>query len=491
MSRWKCVLIVVLFLCHTSVLAQQRAGALKLKPYTFENSKGEKTAAEFGTLLVPEKRSDPQSNLIELAFVRFKSTAKNPGPPIVYLAGGPGGSGIGAATGSRFPLFMAFREIADVIAFDQRGTGYSKPNLGCYEQLSVPLDVAPSREMALKELRENVKACASYWRDIQRVDLTGYNTNESADDLEDLRKALGVPKISLWAISYGTHLTFATLRRHPQSISRAMLAGIEGPDHTYKSPANIQKHLEDLAAVIKADPQIGKEIPDFLGLMKSVFDRLDAHPETVEITDQRTKQKVRITVNKFVLQYIVANNIGTTVTANFPALFYRASKGDFTNPAQVWLNISRQGAGSAMSFMMDCASGQTAARREQIAREAKGTLLEDLFNFPFPEVCAEWNAPDLGDEFRSPLKSDVPVLFISGTLDARTPVSNAEEYRKGFTTSTHMIIDGAVHSDPLFLASPKIKDGMMEFLRGQPVTVTKIDGPPMRFAPLIAAQSQQ
>lgn len=265
-----------------------------------------------------------------------------------------------------------------------------------------------------------------------------------------------------------------------------MLAGVEGPDHTYKLPGNVQKHLEDLAAVIKADPQIGKEIPDFLGLMKSVFDRLDAKPEVVEITDQRTKQKVRVTVNKFVLQYIVANNIGTTATATFPALFYRASKGDFTNPAQVWLNTSRQGIGSAMSYMMDCASGQTAARREQIAREAKATLLEDISNFPFPDVCEEWNAPDLGEEFRSPLKSNVPVLFISGTLDARTPVSNAEEYRKGFATSTHIIIDGAVHSDPLFLSSPKILEGMLEFLRGQPVTATHLAAPPMKFAPLIA-----
>jgi len=41
-----------------------------------------------------------------------------------------------------------------------------------------------------------------------------------------------------------------------------------------------------------------------------------------------------------------------------------------------------------------------------------------------------------------------------------------------------MIIENAVHSDPLFLASPKIKDGMLEFLKGQPVSVTKIDGPP-------------
>ena len=482
MSISRCVsLWIALLMLTAAANAQLKSGALKIKPYTFEGPNGQKVESEFGTLLVPEKRSDPQSNLIELAFVRFKSTAKNPGPPIVYLAGGPGGSGIGAATGSRFPLFMALREIADVIAFDQRGTGHSKPNLSCYERLALPLDVTPSRTAALNELRTNARGCASYWRDLQRVDLTGYNTNESADDLEALRKALGANQISLWSISYGTHLAFATMRRHPKSIHRAILAGTEGPDHTHKLPSNIQKHLEDLAALIKADPEVGKEIPDFLGLMKSVFDRLDAQPETVEIVDPRTKQKVKVIVNKFVMQFIVANNIGTTVTSRFPALFYRASKGDFTNPAQVWLNQTRSGIGSAMSYMIDCASGQTAARRERIEREAKGTLLEDFSNFPFPDVCEEWKPTDVGDEFRSPLRSDVPVLFISGTLDARTPVSNAEEYRTGFKNSTHMIIEGAVHSDPLFLSSPKIKDGMMEFLRGQPVTVTKIVAPPMKF----------
>ena len=487
MSISKCVLLAILLLTLAALVnAQPKPGTLKITPYTFENDKGEKVESEFGTLLVPENRSNPQSNLIELAFVRFKSTAKNPGPPIVYLAGGPGGSGIFTAKGTRFPLFMALREIADVIAFDKRGTGYSKPNLRCYERFALPLDVAPSREAALKELRNNARGCVSYWRDIQRVDLTGYNTNESADDLDDLRKALGARQISVWSISYGTHLTFATMRRHPKSIHRAILAGIEGPDHTHKLPSNIQKHLEDLAALIKADPEIGKEIPDFLGLMKSVFDRLDAQPETVEIVDQRTKVKTKVIVNKFVLQYIVANNIGTGVTTRFPALFYRASKGDFTNPAQVWLNQSRSEIGSAMSFMMDCASGETVARRALIEKQAKVSLLEDLANFPFPDVCQEWKAPDLGDAFRSPLRSDVPVLFISGTLDARTPVSNAEEYLTGFTNATHMIVEGAVHSDPLFLSSPKIKEGMMEFLRGQPVTVTKISIGPMKFAPLMA-----
>jgi pimeloyl-ACP methyl ester carboxylesterase len=490
MSKQKCVrrycvpFFVISLLFAVSVEAQRKAGDLNLKPYVFENEKGEKVDAELGVLLVPENRRNPQSNLIELAFVRFKSTAQNPGTPIVYLAGGPGGSGSGTATGTRFPLFMAMREVADVIAFDQRGTGRSKPNLTCYQRFDFPLDVVPSHEAMLKVFRENSLDCASYWRDLQRVDLTGYNTNESADDLEDLRKALGAKQLSLWSISYGTHLALATIRRHPQSINRAILAGTEGPDHTYKLPSNIQKHLADLAAVIKADQELGREIPDFLGLMKSVLDKLEKEPVVVEVTDPLTKQPVKVTVNKFVMQYLTASNIGTTATANFPSLYYAASKGDYSLAAKAWLNQTRDGFGSAMSFMMDCASGVTAARAETISREAKTALLEDEANQIFPGVCDSWKAPDLGDEFRSPVKADVPVLFISGTLDARTPVSNAEEYRKGFPNSTHLIIEGAVHSDPLFLSSPKIKDAMLEFMKGSPVSTTKITATPMKFAPL-------
>ena len=142
---------------------------------------------------------------------------------------------------------------------------------------------------------------------------------------------------------------------------------------------------------------------------------------------------------------------------------------------------SRPGLGSAMSFMMDCSSGISPERRRQIAREAKETLLGDLMDFPFLDVCDAWGNPDLGEDFRKPVKSAVPALFISGTLDVRTPVSNAEEVRRGFSTSSHLIIEGAMHSDPLFLSSPKIKDVMMEFMKGVPLSTTRIVLPALKF----------
>ena len=493
MKRWRgctSLLPVLTFLVAPLPAQQRKAGDLFLTPYVYESANGEKTNAELGVLIVPESRSSRRSNLIELAFVRFKSTATAPGPPIVYLAGGPGGSGIASARGSRFPLFMAMRAIGDVIALDQRGIGMSKPSIGCWDLLlNIPLDVAPSREALVQAYLEQSRSCADYWRDVQRVDLDAYNTNESADDLEDLRRALGAEKISLWGISYGTHLAFAAIRRHPTSISRAILAGTEGPDHTYKLPSSVQRHLEDLNEMVRADTGIGKAIPDLTALIKDVFDKLDREPATVAITDPLTKQQVRVTVNKYVMQRIVANNIGTTVTAAFPALFDRAAKGDYEDAAHAWLNTTREPLGSAMSYMMDCASGQTAERRERIRREASLTLLGAVSNDPFPDVCEAWDAPDLGDNFRSPVKSDVPVLFISGTLDVRTPVENAEEYRSGFPNSHHLVLDGAVHSDPLFLSSPKIKDVMLEFMSGRPLSTTRITVSPITFRPLATEAS--
>ena len=216
---------------------QQPFGTVRFEPYAFKASSGT-IPAELGHLNVPERHDRPKGKQIELAFVRFRSTAAHPGAPIVYLAGGPGTSGIDSARAARLPLFLALRQVSDVIALDQRGVGLSKPNLDCPQKMQYSLDQPAERGALLRMYRDKSAECAATWR-AKGVDLNAYNTNESADDLESLCKALGVKKISLWATSYGTHLALATLRRHGDSIERAVLMGVEGPDDTQKLPFDI------------------------------------------------------------------------------------------------------------------------------------------------------------------------------------------------------------------------------------------------------------
>ena len=107
---------------------------------------------------------------------------------------------------------MKLRELGDVIAWDQRGTGSSEPQVRVEASVDSPYAGAVSRQwLEAQYRRAGREARAQFKRD--GFDPAPLNTNASADDLEDLRLALGVRKLRLWSISYGTHLALATVKQ--------------------------------------------------------------------------------------------------------------------------------------------------------------------------------------------------------------------------------------------------------------------------------------
>ena len=69
----------------------------------------------------------------------------------------------------------------------------------------------------------------------------------------------------------------------------------------------------------------------------------------------------------------------------------------------------------------------------------------------------------LGEDFRSPVETDVPTLFLSGTLDSNTPPFQAEEVRKRFANSWHIVIENAGHED--FWRTPAAVEEIVAFVR--------------------------
>lgn len=468
---------ITLLLAATLFASMLIAEPAKLTPYAYKAGDGTNVDAERGEFRVPENRTRPDSRKITLRFIRFKSTSKTPGFPIVYLAGGPGGSGIESARYSRFPLFMALREFGDVIAFDQRGINESEPDMRCTETFAAPFDAPLDRKTTGAALAAAARKCAERLR-AAGVDVAAYNTRESAADLNDLRQALGAQKLILWGISYGTHLSIATLRWHPEAIDRVILAGIEGPDDTYKLPQDQQLLMEDIARIAH---QQGKSA-DLIASVQRLMLELEARPKQVSITDPVSGATTNLVLGKLDLQRAIADMLfAPSFFAGVPALVSSLEQGDWVSLAMLVAGERSGSAPSMMSIAMDCASGISAGRRQRIAEEAKFTLLGDAINFPFPEICEGLNVPDLGEAFRAPLVSDVPALLISGTLDGRTRPRQAEELRRFLPNAQHLILEYAGHSDPLFLSSPKILDAMKAFLRKEPLRERVITLPPITF----------
>ena len=79
---------------------------------------------------------------------------------------------------------------------------------------------------------------------------------------------------------------------------------------------------------------------------------------------------------------------------------------------------------------------------------------------------------DLGDAFREPPVSDVPVLVLSGTLDGRTYPESQREAVAGLQKVHIVTIEDAGHN--LFMSSPEVTKVIQSFMRGDTVGVTRI-----------------
>jgi pimeloyl-ACP methyl ester carboxylesterase len=472
--RWMaaCMLFVGMLPMH----ATGADTSLEFAPYAFETERHGTIDAQVAFLDVPRRRDEPDGPRMQLRVVRLPATAGDgKATPVVYLAGGPGGSGVGTARGPRWPVFEQVRRETDVLLFDQRGTGLSKPPPPCPHiqrfDDAKPLD----REAALAALSHTAARCIAHWRE-EGVDLAAYTTAESAADLEDLRRALGVPQISLWGMSYGTHLALASLRLHGAGVERVVLIGVEGLDDTLKLPLAADTLLADLAVVAR-----DQGFEDLTGMTRRVLARLRQEPAQGRSLMHRGRE---VTLGAYDAQLAIAAALGRRSTQQMLPLALRdAEEGDYDLLSTLVLAVREQlGEFRAMPLAMEVASGHSPYRRAMAEAQANDSLFGDALNFPFPMIGDGLGLVNLGEAFRAPLHSDVPALFVSGTLDGRTPPANAEAVLPGFNNAVHLLVRGASHDDELWLGNPEIATHVAGFLAGQTVIDAELVVAPPKMA---------
>lgn len=415
---------------------------------------GGKTAtAERGMLRVPIVRADQKSKVIAIDVWRFRALEGAPegAPPIFQLNGGPGWPGLEPAGIDWQRDIVPFIATADLVIVGQRGIGTST-DTSCDMVLAgaerPALDASP--EQRAQFLRQKCGECRAHWEALG-YDLTGLNVKEAAADVDDVRRLLGYEQIALSGGSFGSHWGMAVMRFFPRGVARAVLTGMEGPDHTYDMPSGVLHSLERMAKAAERAPELAAHLPEegLIGALERVIESVEAEPFELEVAHPRTGKTTPLRIDGDLVRELALGYSGRVNSRggmpSWPADLIALYRGEFERAAQARL---AQGDGldlpSASFFMLDCGSGITPARLEQLHQDPARRIVGDLGNWFYENACPAWGA-DLGDEFRTGFTTDIPTVIVHGTWDVSTPFDNALELLPAFRNLHFIPVEGGSH----------------------------------------------
>ncbi|HUQ61601.1 alpha/beta hydrolase [Lentzea sp.] len=448
------------------------AGSLTTQPCDFDTESGA-VAADCGTLVVPENRRDPASDLIALPVTRIRATTPNPGAPVFRLGGGPG------ATNTAFPEAGRLTGAGDVVLVGYRGVDGSR-RLDCPE-VAAAMRAGDGLTDA-KTLPATTKAfelCAKRLTG-DGVDLTGYSITQRVEDLEAAREALGYERINLLSSSAGTRTAMVYSWRHPEALHRSVMVSVNPPGHLFWDPRTTDSQFAQYADLCRADATCAARTPDLAASIRDV---------ATAIPDSWGPLSIKDTNVRVLSQYAMHHNGSGSAPNNAPtvvdaylgggtaALWAMSVLGDIVLPDSiVW--------GEFASFAMIDAP---AHQRYQDAGGDPGSILGNAstdFLWAGPGLTSVW--PDSPDnaEYRTVRPTDVETLLVSGELDFSTPSRFAtEELLPSLSRGEQVVLSGLGHTADFWEHRPEASKQLLTTFYGTgKVDSSGFDTRPVAFA---------
>lgn len=417
-------------------------------------------------LTVPENRRRPSGRTITLSVAVIPAESKNPRPdPIVWIAGGPGDDAL-----TEIPLALDGKLNQDrhVIFLSQRGTLTARPSLTCPEVDRVGAETLDKPYNSAETGLAFARATAECRRRVEALgaDLIAYNTLESSDDLEDLRRALGIAQWNVYGISYGTDHALTYMRLHPSGIRSVGIDGVFAPPLAGGVSAWTAAG-EGLNAVFRAcseQPRCRARYGDIGATFRALVEQYEQNPQLVRVSVGGEPVDVMIS-GGMLLQWTVSP--GTHQAADVPFALDALAHGDPTHIATSWAGGRLDPAGigvlsNGLFYGVSCGEWvpyETEASVIDAGRRAFPTFPLSIHrnapNLPFMRSnCDVWTVPPIDPAIRDVTESDIPTLVISAQYDGQTPASSGPLVARTLPNSTVVEIPNVAH---VAFASPSPK----------------------------------
>ena len=419
------------------------AAALQLTPCA---AAGAMDPARCGTLNVWENREARSGRRIPIQVVVFPAqTPKALPDPLFVIAGGPGQSATEIAGVMIRDLAFAHRR-RDIVFVDQRGTGGSNPlHCGLGDSFN---DIIQSVAIGVDA---DLNAVARCRRELERrADLRQYTTPIAMDDLDEVRAALGYERINLFAASYGTRAALVYMRQYPRRVRSAVLRGLASVDLALPLTVapDSERALHRLLGACDADAACREAYPRLEQSLKEVVARLRREPVIVEAADPRTSESHDVRVDHNVFSTTIFFLMFATEWAkDIPRVVHAAAAGDFAPFAAVLpLNVlTAMPVHWGMRRSVLCSEDVTLTSEEAVRRAGSDSIVGDASNLGLLASCREWPIGALPRGYFEPIRTDVPILAISGVEDPVLPPHRSEQALPGLSNAAHLVVPGTAH----------------------------------------------
>jgi pimeloyl-ACP methyl ester carboxylesterase len=437
---------------------------------------------ECGVVPVPLDHATPAAGEVRLVVSRLRARRGPSGGTLLFLTGGPGQASIARDT----PDFMLFlRRLSQnrqVVAVDLRGTGRSGA-LGCPSLNQAEMAGADDPNA----VERAVAVCAREIGPTRRY----FTTAQVVEDLEVVRRGLGVERWAVGGVSYGTYVATRYARAHPDRVERLVLDSLVPVDGVRPTGVDGRAATRVLANLCSAGSCRGitRDLVRDVARLEAI---LAARSLPGTVVDRRGVAS-RVSLGGpsrpgLVYNALLRGDLDETARRSFPGAVRSALGGDST----AMLRILAAGGGDDLAQPTRLSTAALLASICQDTRlpwetgtpvEVRRTLRDTPAEpggtdpSPFPPSAAAMSSPSglcvgwpeaaeaaVGD---GPLP-DVPVLVLSGGADLRTPLEDAKRLRKITPRTEIMVAPHRGHS--VITSNPDCAAvALRRFFAGDPV----------------------
>jgi len=318
-------------------------------------------------------------------------------------------------------------------------------------------------------------------------------------DLDAVREALGYTQLNVYGSSYGTRVALHYLRRYPENTRTVMIDGVVGPEEPVGAEiaSDAQVALDAVFARCAADAACDERFPDLPSMFDTLMASVTESPRTLSLPDPLTGEstEIRLGALETAMAFRLLSYSPITI-ALMPMLIDRAVNHDDFTPLAAQAMMTSQQLGEMLSYGMHnsvvCAEDvpfyDGFVQRAALSRTFLGETQVDAL----AAICDVWPRGVMDPDFKDPVRSDKPVLVLSGEVDPVTPPRNGDRAigpndAPYLTNAMHIVVPGQGHGVAATGCGPRVLNDFIEnaSLEGLDVECMQLPGPSPFFHSLI------